>query len=363
MTVLSKRIVPAIIATAAPAVTDDETKGYKVGMWWFDTTHTNVYWCKSIATGAADWENVSGGGGSGTVTGGDSSGATGVEVFDAAASDASTLAFKTLLSGANVTITDNGDGTITIAASGGGGGSTDLNAAYDAYILTEASLISYFPMDEASGNFLDRKGSNDLVNAGDLRYGFPGPIPGADGNAAFWKASGSTACKANCASPTGLPTGAAPWTVEAWYRYAVGATGDEYLIYFGSLSIRQAIALAVYYSGTANEIAASTAGDDAIAGPSEGLPYTSDAQWHHVAAAYDGSTGLKIYWDGELANSHTLGGAMNIVIDGTGLGVGYLTGSSNFIRGGVAKAAVYGAALSASAIRKHYMQAKLGFAP
>lgn len=244
---------------------------------------------------------------------------------------------------------------------GGGGGSVDFNAAYDAAILAESSLITYCPMDEASGNFLDRKGTNHLVNAGGLLYGRPGPIAGKNGQCAWWT-NGSTA-KANCSGATGLPTGAAPWTIEAWYRYARGANGDTYLVFFGTVALRTAAALAVYYANTANEIALSAAGDDAIATAADGLPYTDDAQWHHLVSTYDGTTNLSLYWDGKLAVQHTLGGAMNITIDSTGLGVGALTGSGNYIRGGVAKVAVYSTQLSAAAILAHYNTAKLGFAP
>ena len=59
--------------------------------------------------------------GEGTVTGGSSEGA-GIAVFDAANSTSSTLFFKSLTAGANVTLTDNGT-SVSIASSGGGGGS------------------------------------------------------------------------------------------------------------------------------------------------------------------------------------------------------------------------------------------------
>ena len=56
--------------------------------------------------------------GAGTVTGGESLGA-GVPIFNAGSSSSSTLAFNSLVAGTNVTIIDNGDGTVTIDAAGG----------------------------------------------------------------------------------------------------------------------------------------------------------------------------------------------------------------------------------------------------
>lgn len=62
--------------------------------------------------------------GVGSVTGGSSEGA-GIAVFDAANSTASTLFFKSLTAGANVTLTDNGT-SVSIASVGGSGGGYNL---------------------------------------------------------------------------------------------------------------------------------------------------------------------------------------------------------------------------------------------
>ena len=45
--------------TAAPAVTDDETKGWQVGSVWFDTTNDEIYACVDATEGAAVWKQLS----------------------------------------------------------------------------------------------------------------------------------------------------------------------------------------------------------------------------------------------------------------------------------------------------------------
>lgn len=45
-------------AAAAPAVTDDGTKGYTVGSRWIDTVGQQEYVCISPATGAAVWKQT-----------------------------------------------------------------------------------------------------------------------------------------------------------------------------------------------------------------------------------------------------------------------------------------------------------------
>jgi hypothetical protein len=51
-------------ATAAPAVSDDNTQGYGVGSLWLDTTNDDIYMAIDVSTGAAIWEQLNGAGGS-----------------------------------------------------------------------------------------------------------------------------------------------------------------------------------------------------------------------------------------------------------------------------------------------------------
>lgn len=46
-------------ASAAPTTANDNTQGYSVGSWWFDTTGDQVYVCADAGTGAAVWRSMS----------------------------------------------------------------------------------------------------------------------------------------------------------------------------------------------------------------------------------------------------------------------------------------------------------------
>lgn len=46
-------------AAVAPTVNDDNTLGYAVGSFWFDTTANQVYAATNVATGAAVWKQLS----------------------------------------------------------------------------------------------------------------------------------------------------------------------------------------------------------------------------------------------------------------------------------------------------------------
>jgi hypothetical protein len=56
---LGGKIVYVAGAADAPAVTDDETKGFTVGSLW-KVADGALYIADSVADGAADWDNVTG---------------------------------------------------------------------------------------------------------------------------------------------------------------------------------------------------------------------------------------------------------------------------------------------------------------
>jgi len=80
----------------------------------------------------------------GTVTGAASTG-TGVSIVNTGASTGTTLAFKSLIAGANITIVDNGDGGIVISSTvGTGSGVTGVDGGSAAPPVEECRFIINF---------------------------------------------------------------------------------------------------------------------------------------------------------------------------------------------------------------------------
>lgn len=77
---MSKVKRPIRITTTAPTTGDDVADGYSVGWQWFNLTTETLYFCKSAAAGAAEWVDITGTGGGGSVN--SVNGKTGTVVLD-----------------------------------------------------------------------------------------------------------------------------------------------------------------------------------------------------------------------------------------------------------------------------------------
>jgi hypothetical protein len=106
----TKIIVPTILATVNPTVSDDRSTGMHVGFRWLNTTTPAEFVCTNDAAGAAVWSSVGGGGG-GAPTGAQ---------YITLATDGTLTNERVLTAGTGITLTDAGAGsTLTIASSGG----------------------------------------------------------------------------------------------------------------------------------------------------------------------------------------------------------------------------------------------------
>ena len=95
-------------ATAAPTTGDDSGDGYAVGSLWYDTTNDKAYTALDVTVAAAVWKEITASPTGGTVT---------VEEEDGSPTGSfSTIKFP------NGSVTDNGDGSVSVATSSGSGG-------------------------------------------------------------------------------------------------------------------------------------------------------------------------------------------------------------------------------------------------
>lgn len=60
---VASAILIKLDGTAAPGVNDDSGDGYGIGSIWIDTTNDNAYIATDVTVGAANWEQINGGGG------------------------------------------------------------------------------------------------------------------------------------------------------------------------------------------------------------------------------------------------------------------------------------------------------------
>lgn len=133
------------VASVAPAVTDDNTKGYGTGSFWYNATGNALYICETAATGAAVW----------TATG-----ATGVTVASG----------KTLTVNNTLTLAGTDGTTLTFPAV-----SATLAALGVQQSWTKSQAVTPVPLTDAATVAVDASLSNNftLTLAGNRTLGAP----------------------------------------------------------------------------------------------------------------------------------------------------------------------------------------------
>lgn len=155
------------------------------------------------------------------------------------------------------------------------------------------------------------------------------------------------------ARPTsGLPVGAAPRTVEFWFRTPLNLSvnTESALFQYGTPSVSQMFGLItsgnasgrLYFYGHADDLAGTTVLE----------PDT----WYHTAVTYDGAT-VRLYLNGSLDASGAK--TLNTVLDTNGITIGSRPGSSKW-KGQIDEPTLYNRALSAAEVVAIYQAGSLG---
>ena len=206
----------------------------------------------------------------------------------------------------------------------------------------------YWRLGEASGpTAADSSGNglNATYASSGVTYGVPGALSG-DSDTAVSVSNTQVASR----SATGLPGGPSARTVEFWMKGAWSA-GSSLLSYgqgCGSNGAGGVFSLSVQGSNVVF--------GDGCNNPSIGGPHTlQDGNWHQVAATYDGTNTVVIFFDGQQAGSMTVA-QENTDTSGASLQIA----PSNF-SGSIDEVAIYPSALSTAKINAHW-QAGVGAA-
>lgn len=259
----------------------------------------------------------------------------------------STYRLRLDMTGSALALSVNGIGLITatdstITATGRAGLQLGVNGSSAAVSDSTGLQVDTFrTYPNSSTTAADSAGSNTGTFAGTVIRNEPGALAGdLDGSAQL---DGSTGYL-QVTSPSGLPVGAAPRSVELWFNRT--STADQALFSYGSPS-NGAQFSARLTSATNLRLSAVSPVRDFT------LPYgTSDGVWHHVVVTYDGAV-AQVYLDGTAITGQTM--ALSTTLDATGFAAGAMPATGTmFFAGSLDEIAVYGQVLPAATILSHY---------
>lgn len=270
-------------------------------------------------------------------------------VFNPATSTTSKLAFKTFTTSGSFVLTDNGSSLdLGYTAPPPVAGGIDIQAAYDAMILAEASCVGFWKGNEAAGsaNILDYKGANPMPVGSTTVIGMAGPIAGT-GDGAF-RTDGNASGICTASSNTGMPSGSVPFTLECW-ALCRNSGASPCIISVGNSSY-----MGLQINGEDLLFTSLAFGSSAIAFRTR----ADDQLWHHYVLTTDGAGVYNAYMDGKFVGTNTSG----VTTIGGFVAPGNILGSAR-LNGSIARVAAYNIVLPAARVAAHYATGKLGFAP
>src|SRR3990167_2612693 len=211
-------------------------------------------------------------------------------------------------------------------------------------VVDTTGLVSYWKMDESSGNAADSHGSNTLVNNNTTAY-----ATGKINNGADLETGSSNFFSIADASQSGLDFSSA-LTFSLWVRFET-FTGTALIFKRtdggGQESFR--------FQMNATSISLTTSSDGTTNDGSVSVDHTAvTTTWYHVVVTKDGTT-VKFYVNGAEVSANLTGTVPATIFNGTGaFRVGSNEGISNFFDGIMDEISVWSRALSASEISLLY---------
>ena len=218
-----------------------------------------------------------------------------------------------------------------------------------------SGLVSYWQLDETSGNATDLVGSNTLIN-NNVNYSL-----GKQKNAANFTAANAETLSVSDASQSGLNfLPGQPLSFAFWFKASSGAADVADKVIISKSDTSGGYMLALENGGYPHARIGGYLSTDEVSTESgyHTNGYISaiqldDNNWHHVVVSYDGSTEV-LYIDGVKAADTTLGSVNNTTA--ADFFLGFRTGGtgSNYFDGQIDEVGVWGRALSASEVTDLY---------
>jgi hypothetical protein len=193
--------------------------------------------------------------------------------------------------------------------------------------------ISYWKLDESSGNASDSVGSNTLTNVGTATYSAGKINNGVNLN-------GSSQYFTFGTSPQ---TGAGSWSVNVWVKTSASGSNNEFM-FWGSNSTDNGIDL---YKNSSNKLQSNFYGGGGIATSTTSI---NTGSWVMCTVTYDG-TNIRVYVNGVLENT---GANRTGAISGSNRYVGADGGAGNFWNGSLDELGTWNVTLTANDINLLY---------
>ena len=245
-------------------------------------------------------------------------------------------------------------GSFNVSVKASNGVSPDATQSYTLTIqeaqMTNcpSSLISYWKLDETSGNvYSDYAGSNNATSTNT-------PIPSLGRVNGAQQFNGTSNRITIAANPDYDWNASSSFTFEAWIKHvAVAYTVNEYIV--GRKDNSNLLSAKLQLTPQILWGVRSKLGNESyeLFGPN-----LYDNTWHHVVGVKDGTLNqLRLYVDGTLIGSVSASYTSGFDSPTAPITIGWkdLTGDESYFEGSIDEVAVYGEALSASTISQHYL--------
>lgn len=221
------------------------------------------------------------------------------------------------------------------------------------------NLVSYWKLDESSGNAADSVGSNTLTNNNTTAY-----AAGKINNGADFELSFSNSLSITDAAQTGLDlTGA--FTISFWVKPESVVSGYHTMVSKGGISVAASDTTTQYLIWRDNDGAGSaervqflvrTAGANKEIGYTTGSAILNAGTWYHIVAYYNPSTKMELFINNVSVASSTSSVPASLVNTARpfGLGADEAATAANFFDGVIDEVGIWNRVLTSDEITSLY---------